>query len=463
MDRVDLRPRSMRHPTHIGILTFALTVLPLSALSASLNPGEMAARAAELMQDGQFALARSYLAPALIHPALSPEQRAHAYYLSGLSFVAERQFVSARKDFHRALEFFEDHGGAQAALGNLYTQGLGIETNVLLGITLFSRAAELGDTRALFYLGHAYIKGLGVEQDLARGRALLAQAADAGEVTAMVHLGASYRAPDADPPEPVAALDWYDRAIEAGDASAMVAKAYMLRKGELDAAQTTYPEAARKLLEQAAALHSDPAILALAHIHLNGEGVPKDPATAHRLLAEAAQRRSSPDVLFLLGHLQDVGLGTARDLAAARESYKAAARLGHPQAMSRLAQQLMQQADPAAHAQAGYWLAQAARNQTPRALNDYAWFLATSPVHRVRDGALAVTHARAAVAKVSEPGYLDTLAAAYAEAGDFEAAVQTQRQAIADAAAQEPELVAELTARLAVFEARKPWRESPAN
>lgn len=453
----------MRQTVHIGILTMALSLLPAPARGAPLDAHALASEAAELMQDGQFALARSYLAPALIHPALSPGQRAHAYFLRGLSFVAERQYVSARKDFHRALEFFEDHGGAQAALGNLYTQGLGVEINVLLGITLFSRAAELGDTRALFYLGHAYITGQGVEKDLDRGRDLLQQAAAAGEVTAMVHLGASYRSPPADQPDPVAALDWYDQAIELDDASAMVAKAYMLRKGEVDDSGATYPEAAHALLKRAAALGSDPALLALSHMYLDGEGVAKDPAEAHRLLAEASGRRASAGVMFLLGYLQDVGLGTARDQEAAEASYEAAARLGHPRAMSRLAQRLMQRPDPAAHAQAGYWLAQAARKQTPGALNDYAWFLATSPVTRVRDGALAVSHARAAVAKVSKPGYLDTLAAAYAEAGDFEAAVQTQKQAIADAKAQEPELVAELRARLAVFEANEPWREPAAN
>ena len=59
-------------------------------------------------------------------------------------------------------------------------------------------------------------------------------------------------------------------------------------------------------------------------------------------------------------------------------------------------------------------------------LNDTAWILATNPNASVRDGAEAVELAQRAV-KLSggqEPAILDTLAAAYAEAGRFADAVE---------------------------------------
>jgi len=63
--------------------------------------------------------------------------------------------------------------------------------------------------------------------------------------------------------------------------------------------------------------------------------------------------------------------------------------------------------------------------------NALAWLLATSPVASQRRGAEAVTLAEQAVAgtRRSDPGMLDTLAAAYAEVGQFEDA----RRAIAEA------------------------------
>ena len=59
-----------------------------------------------------------------------------------------------------------------------------------------------------------------------------------------------------------------------------------------------------------------------------------------------------------------------------------------------------------------------------------AWLLATSPEASLRDGARAVELAQRAVRLTGgrEPDALDTLAAAYAEAGRFAEAVETAEQ-----------------------------------
>ena len=57
------------------------------------------------------------------------------------------------------------------------------------------------------------------------------------------------------------------------------------------------------------------------------------------------------------------------------------------------------------------------------------------------------------------PAYLDTLAAAYAETGKFQQAVETQREALALVPEGNADLAAELETHLAAFEAGKPWRE----
>jgi tetratricopeptide (TPR) repeat protein len=93
--------------------------------------------------------------------------------------------------------------------------------------------------------------------------------------------------------------------------------------------------------------------------------------------------------------------------------------------------------------------------------NSKAWLLATCPEEKYRDGLEAIRLAKKACARTQDKvaSYLDTLAAAYAEAGEFEQAVQTQMRALQIAAPQER---AEFAARLKLFRENKKYRETPA-
>ncbi len=73
---------------------------------------------------------------------------------------------------------------------------------------------------------------------------------------------------------------------------------------------------------------------------------------------------------------------------------------------------------------------------SPEHLNNYAWALATLPDEEYRDGNEAVRTARLAISKLDGgpgPEYLDTLAVAYAEAGDFSEAIARGNEALAEA------------------------------
>jgi len=96
--------------------------------------------------------------------------------------------------------------------------------------------------------------------------------------------------------------------------------------------------------------------------------------------------------------------------------------------------------------------------------NALAWYLATAPDDELRDGTEAVRLAGIACRGefASNPSALDTLAAALAEVGEFDQAVETARRAATLARTAGDELLAALIARrLKSYEAGRPIRWLP--
>lgn len=104
-------------------------------------------------------------------------------------------------------------------------------------------------------------------------------------------------------------------------------------------------------------------------------------------------------------------------------------------------------------------------------LNNLAWVLATSPSDELRDAELAIELATKAceLTQYKAPHILSTLAAAYAESGDFDKAVEWSTKAVeaekermsmsqADEPGQE-NIVDQLSQELASYQEKKPWRE----
>jgi tetratricopeptide (TPR) repeat protein len=95
---------------------------------------------------------------------------------------------------------------------------------------------------------------------------------------------------------------------------------------------------------------------------------------------------------------------------------------------------------------------------SPGAGNDLAWLLATCGDAQFRDPPRAVELATRAcdLTQHQSADLLDTLAAAHAAAGDFDAAVSRAEQALARAGANPPPALAE---RLALYRTRQAYRE----
>ncbi len=94
------------------------------------------------------------------------------------------------------------------------------------------------------------------------------------------------------------------------------------------------------------------------------------------------------------------------------------------------------------------------------AYNGRAWLRATCPDARFRDGRHAVEDATRACELTGwkDSNDLDTLAACYAESGDFDAAVRWQTKAIEQAPQSQK---ADFRSRLELYRAGKPYREPP--
>ena len=99
----------------------------------------------------------------------------------------------------------------------------------------------------------------------------------------------------------------------------------------------------------------------------------------------------------------------------------------------------------------------------PAALNNLAWILATSPDDQLRNGAEAIRLAERGceLTHYAQPVLLETLAAAYAEAGSFPEAAATAEKAeqLATNAGSAP-MAAKIRQSLELYRAGKPYREA---
>ncbi len=112
-----------------------------------------------------------------------------------------------------------------------------------------------------------------------------------------------------------------------------------------------------------------------------------------------------------------------------------------------------------AEATTAYGQACEANSRHLGALNNLSWVLSTAPDESIRDGKRAVKLAKQAMRLAGERAHFvaDTLAAAYAENGEFKPAIKLQQQLIKQAPSERRK---ELRARLELYEQGQPFRSN---
>ncbi|MEL7448327.1 MAG: tetratricopeptide repeat protein [Pseudomonadota bacterium] len=338
------------------------------------------------------------------------------------------------------------------------------EKSVKEAIDWLTHGAERGAPEAQTFLGTLYADGNHVRRDEEEAARWLRKAADQESTAAMTRLAALYmdsRSVVADPAEGERLL--LDAAkTKDPDALVQLSK-FFLARARMGA--EGFRDGAVELLRTAQAKGNSEASLMLWQL---GEDVDSE-AVLLGLVAEAAD--GNAESALTLGSLYYVGERIDRDFDRAIDYTMEAADKGSPLAQNLLSAIYLDPDNPERDTKKALtWLERAASHPGNfDSHNKLAWLLATHPDAELRDGPRAVELMLAMPEKhMRAPALLDTLAAAYAEAGRFEEAVDTQLRAIrlteTYPVGPEPvqaELLGILRGHLALFESNQPVREEP--
>src|ERR1051326_5820390 len=225
-------------------------------------------------------------------------------------------------------------------------------------------------------------------------------------------------------------------AAESGDMEAQVALGNWYKNGNL---QTNKAEAVRWYRRAAEQGHAV-AQYELGFCYESGQGVTKDEVEAVRWYRKAAEQGHAA-AQNNVGVRYDSGQGVAKDEMEAARWFRKAADQGYAVAQFNLAMCYNNGLGVTKdEAQAVAWYRKAAEQNHAKAQNNLAWHLSTSANQMIRNGEEATRWAESAnqLTNFADYNKLGTLAAAYAEAGRFDKAIEFQQKSL-DLAKQESE------------------------
>ncbi len=199
-----------------------------------------------------------------------------------------------------------------------------------------------------------------------------------------------------------------------------------LQLGTILGLQGQYPEAVRLLQQALAGQPDNPLVAQKLAVCLNRSGHHSEAVRACREGLRITPY--NPDLHYWLAS-SAVGMEDL-PLAVTHLGWAAQLRQNDPGTWSELGQLLVRIGRSAGAVEA-FRHALRWKEDAPDVLNNLAWVLAASPDRQTRDGAQAVKYAERAceLTAFQEPVLLGTLAAAYAQAGNFEKAVATAENA----------------------------------
>ncbi len=212
-----------------------------------------------------------------------------------------------------------------------YFKGDGVKKDYEKAMNWLLKAADKGRSEAMFDLGGVYYDGIGIEQDYTEAMRWFLKAAAAGRTEAMFNLGHMYYKGLSVDKNVDKSLWWYGKAADKGDHKA-ASRLALIYFGQGD--YQDYSKAAR-WSKEAAENGEVGAMFNLAVIYHEGKGITEDAGKAAYWFDKAA-KAGDMEAMFNLGLLYYQGDGVGVDYVRAAECYTTAAQAGNTKAMLNL-------------------------------------------------------------------------------------------------------------------------------
>jgi TPR repeat protein len=359
--------------------------------------------------------------------------------------------------------------------------GRGVSQNDKEAFVWTKKAAEHGERKAQWNLGVLYMEGKGVPKNTNEGLIWIEKGAVHASASDQRKLGYDYEySNEVFPQNLERAAYWYQQAADKGNCCGLYSLGLCYVEGK--GVQQSY-EKGFNLLKKAKCQNCEYAIcylrenyygpelagkasagdsqaqLKYGRCFLDGLGVEKNPEEGFKWVKKSAEK-GNKYALNVIGTLYEKGVGTGKNAAMAVASFKKASEKGNVSAQTRLGYIYRKgELTTKDMKESVKYLNLAAKAGEPFAQNDLAWIYATSANADLRNGEQAVIWATKAIAsaKIPEPFLYGTLAAAYAENGQFQKAIDAQEKAIT---MLKPESKNEdFIAPLKSYREQKAWRD----
>ncbi|WP_305369381.1 SEL1-like repeat protein [Photobacterium leiognathi] len=235
------------------------------------------------------------------------------------------------KRFQRAAEL--GNSDAMFNLAIIYMDGQAVEQSDEKAIEYFQRAAVLGNSDAMFNLAIIYMNGQGAEQSDEKAIEYFQRAAENGNSDAMFNLAISYMDGQGVEQSDEKAIEYYQRAAELGNSEAMFNLSVCYKEGY---GVVKSDEKAVEYYREAANAGHDRAMFNLALSYRLGLGVEQSDEEAVKYYQQAADAGNS-NAMFNLAVCYKHGYGVIQSDKKAVKYYQQAADAGNNSAIFNLA------------------------------------------------------------------------------------------------------------------------------
>jgi len=371
-----------------------------------------------------------------------------------------QDFTKAAAWYRRAAEL--DDTLAQLDIAGYYVAGLGVKKDYGEALRWYSRAAAKGNAVAESSVGWMYLNGYGVKKDTAAAERWYLKAVKQDNPAAELSLGDAYLEGKLGKPDYAKALKWLTMAAGHDDADSEFLLGEMYQRG---VGVSTDFATAVSWFQKSVNLGEPQAEMQLSIAYYRGFGVPIDKSKSISLIQDAASRGFAPAEMAM-GDLYFAGRDVPRDTVEGQKWLDKAVAQKYPHAMCEAAFATVTGAvSDVDRAQALATLQTQAKAGDEMCTNNLSWYLATTAGVKSEDLIQsAEMMGRLVTANPKNSAYLDTMAAAEAAEGHYDAAAADEQKAI-DAASAYPGADGFLKTareRLALYQSNKPYIAPPA-